>query len=448
MKSYLNNIFGGSARTSLLKKNIAASIVTKGVSISTSLLLVPITLDYVNKELYGIWLTLSSVVLWLNFFDIGVTLGLKNKLAEALAIKDYKQGKSLVSTTYYMMIVIFIPISVLIAALIPFIDWPSLLKVSVIYEKDIVNVLYILLIFMSIQMFFNVLGTVVSAYQKTSISSLLTTLGQILSLLFIFILTKTTAPSLMGLALAISISPIIVLIISSIYLYKGRFKEIAPSPKFIDKRVIKDLFRMGIKFFIIQIQIIILYQSTNLIISNISGPDAVAQYNIAYKYLGISTMIYNIILTPLWPAFTDAYTLKDYTWMKRIYKKMCYIYMIVLSGIILLTILSPYVYPLWVGNEIQIPFEMTICIALFLAINSWDSLQVFIINGIGTLWLQTYTVIIGLIFHIPLALFLGNKIGPIGVILSMTCINIIYSVIFTTQVNKILRNKAQGLWFK
>ena len=96
------NLLNGHTRSSVLKKNIIASIVTKGISIATSFLMVPLTLNYVNKELYGIWLTLSSIILWLNFFDIGFTLGLKNKLAEALAIKDYTQGKKLVSTTYYM----------------------------------------------------------------------------------------------------------------------------------------------------------------------------------------------------------------------------------------------------------------------------------------------------------------------------------------------------------
>ena len=301
---------------------------------------------------------------------------------------------------------------------------------------------------MTIQMFFNVLNTVVSAYQKTAMASLFAMLGQLLSLLLIFILTRTTPPSLIGLALAISLSPIIVLLIFSRILYTSSFKEISPSYKYIDLKQVKDLFNLGIKFFIIQIQIIVLYQSTNIIISHISGPEAVSQYNIAYKYLGISTMVYNIILTPLWPAFTDAYALKDYAWMNRIYKKMCLVYLMVLSGIIVLIALSPYLYHLWVGDKIGIPFEITLCLGIFLAINSWDSLQVYMINGVGTVKLQTYVVLIGLIFHIPLALFLGNKLGVIGVVLSMICINLIYSVIFTTQINKILKHKAHGIWNK
>lgn len=448
MNFHFHNILGGSKRTSLLKKNIAASILIKGISILSSLILVPLTLGYVNKELYGIWLTLSSIVIWINFFDIGLTLGLKNKLTEALTTHDYTRGKSLVSTTYFMMLAIFFPISIVAMLLIPFIDWPGLLNVPTMYEKDIWTVLYLLVTFMAIQMFFNVLNTVVSAYQKTAMASLFAMLGQLLSLLVIYILTHIAPPSLVGLAFAISLSPIIILVIFSYILYKGPFKEISPSYKHIDLKQVKDLFNLGLKFFIIQIQVIVLYQSTNIIISHISGPEAVSQYNIAYKYLGISTMVYNIILTPLWPAFTDAYALKDYVWMNRIYKKMCMVYLLVLFCIIVLTALSPLIYHLWIGDKIEIPFEITLFISFFLAINSWDALQVYMINGVGAVKLQTNVVLIGLILHIPLALFLGNKLGVIGVILSMTCINLIYSAIFTIQINKILKNKAHGIWNK
>lgn len=448
MKLNINKVFSENNRSSQIKKNIAGSIAIKGVSILTSLLLVPLTLNYVNKELYGIWLTLSSIVLWLNFFDIGFTLGLKNKLAVALAVKDYINGKYLVSTTYYMMIIIFLPLCLLILFIIPFLNWPSILNVPPAYGNDIIKVLYILITSVFFQMFFNVLGAVVSAYQKVALSSLFIMLGQVLSLLLVYILTLVAPPSLLGLAVAISISPIITLCIFSVYLYKNQFKEVAPSYKFVDKKKIKELFSMGVKFFIIQIQVIVLYQSTNVIISNIAGPEAVTEYNIAYKYLNVATMLFNIVLTPLWPAFTDAYTLKDYQWMRNIYKKMCYVYISVVFGILMLVIISPYVYSLWVGDNVEVPVSMTIVIAVFIIINSWDSLQVTMINGIGAVKLQTFIVLIGLLFHIPLAFFFGNKIGAQGVILSMICINIIYAMIFTIQINKIINKKAFGLWLK
>ena len=104
----------GSGRSVTVKKNIIASFVIKGVSILISLMLVPVTIGYVSAELYGVWLALSSVINWIHFLDLGFSQGLKNKLTEAIANKDWKRGKSLVSTTYIMISLIFIPVGILL----------------------------------------------------------------------------------------------------------------------------------------------------------------------------------------------------------------------------------------------------------------------------------------------------------------------------------------------
>lgn len=45
------------------------------LSIIISLLLVPVTLNYLNSYEYGVWLTLSSILVWINYFDIGLGNG-------------------------------------------------------------------------------------------------------------------------------------------------------------------------------------------------------------------------------------------------------------------------------------------------------------------------------------------------------------------------------------
>ena len=88
-------ITSGDGRSQVVKKNIMGTFVLRITNIIISLLLVPATIGYVNADLYGVWLALASIMTWLNFADIGFTLGLKNKLAEALAKEDYSRGKAL-----------------------------------------------------------------------------------------------------------------------------------------------------------------------------------------------------------------------------------------------------------------------------------------------------------------------------------------------------------------
>lgn len=448
MYSYINRFFSGNQRSVTVKKNIVGSLCIKGISIIISLMLVPMTLGYVSSELYGIWLTLSSIMMWLNFFDIGFTLGLKNKLAEAIALDDWNRGKALVSTTYFMMILIFIPLCILLEFIIPFVNWPSFLNVNAIYNDEIIKTLYVLVACFCLQMIVNVLTAVIAAYQKVALSSAFPVIGNFMSLITIWILTKLCPPSLIALAFAISAMPILVLLLASAILFHKRFKAVSPNIKSIDKTYIKDLFNLGAKFFLIQIQVVILYQCTNILISNVSGPNEVTAYNIAYKYLGVAMMIYTIILSPLWPAFTDAYTKKDFTWMKNIYGKMVKLYFASAVALILMVAISPIIYHLWIGEKANIPLLMTCCVAIYMLIHSWDTLQVQLINGIGTIKLQTYVTTIGLILHIPLSLCIGQYIGAIGVVISMIIINIIYSSFFTIQISKLLNQKAKGIWAK
>ena len=444
----ITNFLSGSNRTATVKRNAIGSILIKGWSILISLILVPMTMDYLSPELYGIWLTISSVIVWLNFFDVGFTLGLKNKLAEALAVNDIHKGKQLVSTTYIMMLIIFIPLGLILEIVVPYIDWSRFLNVSETLNAQLIGVMRILVFCFVLQMIFNTITAILAAYQKTAVSNIFPVLGNTLAVIIIYILTKTVPPSLLNLSKAISYLPIIVLFISSIILFGTTLKEISPSIGYFDRSAIKYLFSLGYKFFLIQIQMVVLYQATNILISNVSSPEQVTSYNIAYKYLSIGVMFLNIILGPLWPAYTDAYAKEDYYWMNRTYKKMAKIVIVMMVVTIIMVAISPLVYKLWINSSTLVPWTMTISVGIYLIIHSWDSLQIMLINGIGAIKVQTYITLIGLFLHIPLSLFFGKYVGGIGVVWSMIIINAIYASVFTCQIRKLLRGIQNSIWNK
>ncbi len=443
-----DRIVRGNARSVTVKTNIVGALLIRGVSIIVSLMLVPLTLGYVSSELYGIWLILSSIILWLHFFDVGFTLGLKNRLAEAIANDDWARAKSLVSTTYFMITLIMLPLCIGLEVVVPLVDWASFLNVSAEYNEDIVRALHVLVVCFGLYMFFNVITAVTAAFQRVALSSAFIVLANALSLIVIFILTRTVEPSLYVLSFAISGMPIIVMGAASIILYNGVFKRVAPTIGTIDRRRIKDLFGLGVKFFLIQLQCIVLYQATNILISNVSSANDVTAYNIAYKYLNVAMLVYTIILSPLWPAFTDAYTKHDFAWMRNIYRKMVKVYIVSAGVMLLMLALSPIAYHVWIGSKAEVPFVMSLFVCIYMMLHTWDSLQITLINGIGTIKLQMYVTLIGLVVHIPLALLLGHYMGAVGVVLSMSIIVAVYLTFFTTQVHRILNGRATGIWIE
>ena len=77
----LQDFFKGNQRSVMAKKNVLASMLIKGADVVIYLLLVPLTLGYLNAYEYGIWLTLSSILTWINSFDIGLGNGCVINLA-------------------------------------------------------------------------------------------------------------------------------------------------------------------------------------------------------------------------------------------------------------------------------------------------------------------------------------------------------------------------------
>lgn len=445
---FLSKITEGDERSVAVKKNVVFSFIIKGVSILISLLLVPLTIGYVSAELYGVWLTLSSVMVWLHFFDIGFTQGLKNKLTEALAQRDFVKGKSLVSTTYVMLALIFVPIGVVLQFIVPLIDWCSLLNINVEYSEQIVNAISVMCAVVCLQMVISVITSIVAAYQKVALSSLLTVIGQVFAFAIIFIMTKTIAPSLIALAIALSAVPLLVMFVGSVYLFSSKFHEVAPSIWAFDKSMIKDLFNLGFKFFIINIQFIILYQSATILISYFSSPLVVTSYGIAYSYLNLAMMAYQIITAPLWPAYTDAYTKKDFNWMRNTRKRMIKVFFLSAFACFIMVLISPIAYKIWVGDKASVPFSMSCLVGLYVCSYCWMSVNGTLISGMGKIQIATICAIIGMVVHIPFSFLLSKVIGPYGVIVSMTLINLFYSIFYVIQIDKLFNGTAKGIWAK
>ena len=89
-------------RNRMLRNNILFSGILKAIALLTSLIIVPITINYLDDEVYGIWLTISSMLFWINTFDIGLGNGMRNYLTKAVSTKNFEMGRVYVSTTFIL----------------------------------------------------------------------------------------------------------------------------------------------------------------------------------------------------------------------------------------------------------------------------------------------------------------------------------------------------------
>ncbi len=445
IKGYLNK---GHSRSVNAKKNILASFLIRGGSIVISLLLLPLTLHYVNQTQYGIWLTLSSIITWFSFFDIGFGNGLRNKFTEAVSRGEHELARIYVSTTYAILIIIISIILLLFFVINPFLNWASILNTSPQMAGELKILALIVFVFFCIQFVLQLITTILTANQQPAKASFFNFLGGLFSLIIIFILTKTTQGNLIYLGTALSFTPVFVLALASVWCFFGAYRKYTPSIKFVKFTYARDLMSLGLKFFIIQIAFVILYQTSNIIIAQLFGPAQVTPYNIAYKYFGIIPMIFGIVLVPFWSAFTEAWSTKDIGWIEDTMKKLKLLVLLVLIVTIVMLVFANFVFKLWVGNEILVPITLSAVMAMYVVLNAWNSIYSNFLNGVGKIKLQLYISLLGSLINIPLAIYLGKSLGIYGVVLSTTIISLVSAVLLPIQYNKIIKDKAQGIWVK
>lgn len=441
-------IKSGNKRSERMKKNIAGGFILRGAGIVISLLLIPMTINYVSSELYGVWLTLSTIIHWVSFFDIGFGMGLRNKLGVALAEDDTKRAKVLVSSTYAILSCIFIPLAILFYGVCGYLDWSMILNVSEELNPTLVSCSRIVVVSFCFTMIMKVIQNVLQAYQMNALGGLLDTISHIFTLVAIYVLTKTTFPSLEYLALAFSTIPVITYFLYSSYFYIVKNTRITPSFSCVQKEAIKDVFCLGGKFFFLQVSFIILFQTTNILISQFGGPSQVTVYNVTFRYMSISLMVLNIVMAPVWSAMTDAYAKKDYKWMTSLYNRLMFLYRLAVITMIVLFIASPIAYKIWLGDKVDTSWEITALVGTFVLIRVWHSMHATMVNGMGLLKLQLYIVIVQLVLFPFLAYILGTNFTLVGIIISNCIIVLISGLTLSTQVRKVIGQRANGIWLK
>ena len=444
---FLRKFRSSSARTKLAVKNIAASFVFKALSIFVSLAVIPLTISYLDSYRYGIWITVSTIISWVHYFDFGLSNGFRNKFAEAKATEDIPLCRKYVSTTYAIMIILMIVVFAVFYVINHFIDWCEILKLPTVYEHEIKEMFIILTGVFCIQMIADVLTKLFAGDQRPAYSGLITVVGQVLSLAMILFLVHTTEGSLVKLAAYFSSIPTITLLIATFIFFKMKhYRPYRPSIKFIDFKLSKNIIGMGLKFFLLQISIIAILQLMNMVLTRNCGADSVTLYNVAYKYFSIILLVMSLIVAPLWSAFTDAYTKKDVAWMHNSLKKCDQLNILAVVAGIAAYFIAPFFFKIWIGDKLEIPAQLSLWVMIFAVVQTVGFVYMTLINGIGKVKIQSILFVIFALLGFPVLSMSTNDFGAIGIVFLPIMVYLLQVIFLRIQLSKLVSGSAAGIW--
>jgi O-antigen/teichoic acid export membrane protein len=434
------------ARTLNYYIQIKRSVVIKLLVTLCSFISVPIMIAYLGKVQYGVWSTLLTIISWVTFFDLGIGNGLRNKIAESVALKKLSAAKIFISTCYSWVGVGCSVIFIILLPIFIYLPWQSIFNTTEIKNNILCASAVTVLSFVLFNFWLGLVNQVFGALQKSWLVSFSGLLSSAVSLIAVSVLAKTTSASIIYIAMTYGVSMTAGTVLLNVLLVK-KFPELAPTLNF-DKQKFVPLLKTGLQFFGIQLAYIILYTTDKVIITNIFGPASVTSYDIVFKLFGSIIMIQGIITGPLWSAYTEAYLKSDYNWIRQTIKNQIIIFLFFAVATTILGFLSKPIISFWIGKDIEIPPYLIECAVIYTLVVLWLNIFAMFLNGVQKIKIQLYISLVGAILNIPVSILLAKytDYGSAAVVFGTILVLLPVIIIVPYQSALIIKKKDKGIW--
>ncbi|MBU4312186.1 MAG: oligosaccharide flippase family protein, partial [Candidatus Omnitrophica bacterium] len=352
-----------------------STFVNRGVTILTGLISIPLTVHYLGAERYGLWMTISSVVAFLTFSDLGLGNGLLNAISRANGLDNHDEAVTAVSSVFFILTGIAVFLSVIFWIIYPHVSFQRIFNVTsdaAIRESGPAMAIFILIYLVNIPL--GIIERIQMGFQEGYKNQLWLGIGAILGLAGVLTAIYFKA-GLPWLVLAISGGPLLATLINGFYLFTFSRPYLFPKWRYFNLAISKNLIGVGVIFFVLQFFSVIGYYVDNIVIAQVWGASAVASYAVTKKLFSV-TQINAFILQPLWPAFGEALTRKEYKWAKRtLIRTLKFSLSTGMLAALPLLIFGKSIISFWVGPQL-VPSS-----ALIIGFFFW----VFLVNYGGTM---------------------------------------------------------------
>lgn len=382
-----------------------------------SFAMIPLTLNYLGTERFGLWMTISSVVTMLSFADLGIGSGLMNAVATAQGKDDVQEIKKKIAASLMLLSGIALLIIALFFLIEPFVPWVKILNVnSELARKEAVPTISVVVVLFAISMPAGVAIKVLMGLQKGFAANLWLAAASVVGLGFVLgvIHIGGGLPSLAAATLA----PLVVAgVIAGLYLFAKQSPYLRPQFSTLSVIDVKSLAGTSSLFFVLQISGLIAFQTDNLIVAHYLGAESVAVYAVTFKLFTIPSIIISLFLNALWPAYAEAKSRGDMEWIYKSFIKSLKLSALIAVPISIVTLIcAPWIIDQWVGKEINPKWDLLVGLFFWSLLTILGGNFAALMNGLGVIKFQAVASVAMAAVNITLSIWLVQMIGVSGVI--------------------------------
>jgi O-antigen/teichoic acid export membrane protein len=294
-----------------------AATAAKVVNVGALLVTVPLTLNYLGVERYGLWMTLNSAAFLITFSDFGVGNALVTAIAEANGRDDRNAMRAAATNAvliFSALAAIIVATSGLVYLLAP---WRQVFgALSPIAQQEVGPSIGVLIGCFAISLPLNVTSRIQMGLQEGYRTNLWALAGSVVG--FIGILAAILLDGgLPWLVFAYTGSQPVAAALNAGTFFLKDGVDFRPKWAAASARMMGRFLSTGSAFLAMQLIVAVNVASDNLIIAWALGPQAVTQFSVPERVFGLVPMLVNLGLQPLWPAYAEARARGDVAWQRR-----------------------------------------------------------------------------------------------------------------------------------
>lgn len=425
-----------------------SSAFAKAIGIATTLISVPLTIGYLGEERYGVWMTISTVSALLAFADFGIGNGLINAISQADGKDDCELARVYVSSTFFMLLSLAALLGGTFAVAYSHVPWNRVFNIAnsqAVAEAGPAICAFIGCFLISMPL--GIVNRIQLGYQEGLANNIWTAVGNLLGLLGVLLVINCKG-SLFWLVVAMAGVPLVTTLLNGVRLFVFQRPWIWPRPRFARYEAAKKILGMGVMFFVLQFAAAVAYSSDNIITAHILGSSAVAQYSVHAKLFSVVPMLLMMVLSPLWPAYSESITRGDILWVRRTLVRSL-IASLAFSSFcsVGLAAIGPWLLELWVGDKVTPILPLLLGLAVWTIVGTVGNALAMFLNGASVMRFQVCAALAMTALAVVLKITLVRAIGLPGVIwgtvIAYTLAVIVPSLlVIPSEFNSIARQQA------
>jgi O-antigen/teichoic acid export membrane protein len=297
------------------------------VVIGAGIASIPLTIHYLGPERFGIWMTLSSLTSVLRIADVGIASGLISRISAACSVDE---SRELLSSALAAIAALVGALTLLVLGAFLFLPWGQLVgATSALGQSEARWAFLAMAVVILIDLVAGTTRSVNHGLQRGYLNSIWRSLGTLAGLGLLVVGTRLGV-GLPALLLLYSGTPLLGEFMNS----RQIFREFPPSVRLVTWHCVRSIAGTGVWFFVMQLAIAAREVIPRFAISQTLGAQAVTPYAIVESLFAYGLLATSLIVQPLWPAYSEALSKGELSWVRRTLRRTLRITLVVIAVVL------------------------------------------------------------------------------------------------------------------